>query len=613
MYLLVLSFGMKVLEIEKMMAIVRWGRASPPSQAVVDGWRAEYDRVICITVVGKCSAEDVAGAVGNPRMISAADACSLPPSEVAVCADADGVDCALTRSVIDRLPEAACVLVVHSRDDDQRSVVHAHGALVHVPASIAREVCGSELAAHVPAELLSFPPTVVRLVLADLRLVLEGSDGTPASHEPFYMEETESSFPDATEFIVAASSPSLLQMAMQQLLTDLPHAPLPQSIAFDHEDGRKARIRVSLPHRSSWLWRLARVAWPTLYAPSSSSSPSVVHLPVPCEDATWWQDCRAELLRLHTTASPRLNPPPPSYVYHLPTLQDRCRKLQRCIPAVDAWFYACKANTHPAIVRAMHALGLHMECVSLAELRFVRSIVPSARLLFTPNFCPVNEYAEAFALGAECTIDGPDILGSFADVFRGQSVALRVDPGLSSAWRGGQGGEAAGASPAHHAKVTTAGKQQKFGACLDEMDRVCHAAHGIGARIIGLHAHVGSGMFDTGVWSDLAVLLAALVDSHFPHVRWIDLGGGLGVVEKPGQSPLDLAKLQARLAAARDASPTLQRLQVRMEPGRYCVAPAGVLLCTVTQVRHKADTRLVGVNAGMHTLLRCVCERGKLF
>jgi diaminopimelate decarboxylase/aspartate kinase len=119
-------------------------------------------------------------------------------------------------------------------------------------------------------------------------------------------------------------------------------------------------------------------------------------------------------------------------------------------------------------------------------------------------------------------------------------------------------------------------------------------------RIVGLHAHVGSGILDPSAWASTAsVLLDA--STFFPGARWIDLGGGLGVPEQPGQQPLDLGRLERELGRIRAEHP---RVAFRLEPGRFLVSEAGVLIAPVTQVRAKGDVHLAGVATGMNSFLR---------
>ena len=299
----------------------------------------------------------------------------------------------------------------------------------------------------------------------------------------------------------------------------------------------------------------------------------------------WWLARRAELLTLCRDGEAR-------YVYDLPTVAGRARALRDTLVSVERIHYAMKANPHPEVLHTLAAQGIAMECVSAAEVRHVRAVLGrGVPILFTPNFCPVAEYGEALALGAELTVDGPAVLAQAPDTFAGVELAVRIDPGK------GLG---------HHSKVRTAGAHAKFGQPVWDLDALWEAAATAGAAVVGLHAHVGSGILDADAWQGTAATLSSLVDG-FPDVRWLDLGGGLGVVERPGQEPLDLQRLEAGLAAVlgrlRAAWPA-RGLTLRMEPGRFFVSEAGVLLAPVTQVRSKGAVRFVGLATGMNSLLR---------
>ena len=81
----------------------------------------------------------------------------------------------------------------------------------------------------------------------------------------------------------------------------------------------------------------------------------------------------------------------------------------------------------------------------------------------------------------------------------------------------------------------------------------------------------------------------------------MNLGGGLGVPERPDQSALDLQAIDASLAPLKAANPSLS---IWLEPGRFLVARSGVLLTRVTQIKGKGDVRYIGVNTGMNSLIR---------
>jgi len=295
--------------------------------------------------------------------------------------------------------------------------------------------------------------------------------------------------------------------------------------------------------------------------------------------AVWWRTRRAELLSLMADGRPR-------YVYDLATIRHRVASLRSELTNIDQIFYAMKANVHPRVLATIRASGLGFECVSAAEIARVRDLFgASVAVLFTPNFCPLEEYAAAFAAGANVTIDGPQLIREAPELFRGRELALRIDPGL------GRG---------HHEKVKTAGAHAKFGLLPDEVAGLAafFASHDV--RITGLHAHVGSGVMDPECWAGVGEALY-LLRAHLSDLRWIDLGGGLGVPERPGEPPLDLRTLNASLASLRRAA---VGLELRMEPGRFLVSEAGVLIAPVTQVRRKAGVGFVGLATGMNSLLR---------
>jgi diaminopimelate decarboxylase/aspartate kinase len=118
--------------------------------------------------------------------------------------------------------------------------------------------------------------------------------------------------------------------------------------------------------------------------------------------------------------------------------------------------------------------------------------------------------------------------------------------------------------------------------------------------VIGLHAHAGSGNFTVGNWVEAADVLAEAA-ALFPGVRALNLGGGLGVPDRPGQPELDVAALGAALAEFRVLHP---RFELWLEPGRFLVAAAGVLLARVTQLKGKGAVQYLGVATGMNSLIR---------
>jgi len=294
----------------------------------------------------------------------------------------------------------------------------------------------------------------------------------------------------------------------------------------------------------------------------------------------WWQGRREELERIaqeHGCA----------YVYDRKTLEHTVRQLL-AIGGVDRVFYAVKANPHAEVLRLFDRFGLGFECVSQGECERVLEVLPGIdrdKVLFTPNFAPRAEYEWALCEGIHVTLDNLYPLRAWPELFRGRDVLVRVDTNF------GRG---------HHDHVRTAGVHSKFGIPLFELDDLDRLVASTGVRVVGLHAHTGSGVFDVRNWQQVGHLLGDLA-RRFPDVRVMDLGGGLGVPEKPGQVPVDLAALQGVVDDLRARWP---RLGIWLEPGRFLVAQAGVLLAQVTQLKGKGAVQYVGVATGMNSLIR---------
>ncbi len=293
----------------------------------------------------------------------------------------------------------------------------------------------------------------------------------------------------------------------------------------------------------------------------------------------WWREAeRQQLLELAGELTPR-------YVYHLPTVRQQARGL-KSLAVIDRLHYAVKANTHPAILQALVAEGFAFECVSPGELKAVGAIVPeSTPLLFTPNFAPREDYAYALGTRATITLDALHPMQQWGELFRGREIVLRLDLGR------GLG---------HHEKVRTGGSGSKFGLPLDQLATFLQLAQTHGVSVRGLHAHLGSGVLDAAHWGEVYAQLASLAE-RIGSVTFLNIGGGLGVPSHPGEAPLDLAELDRVL---REVKAVYPQYQLWMEPGRYLVADAGVLLARVTQQKDKGAFRYLGIDTGMNSLIR---------
>ena len=235
--------------------------------------------------------------------------------------------------------------------------------------------------------------------------------------------------------------------------------------------------------------------------------------PQPLEKDPWWMPLKDRLLSMAQKLSP-------VYIYSEEFLSKKAEELLS-IKSVDKILFAMKANSHPEILKCLHKCGVFFEKVSIGEIRHLKSLIPtikSSDILFTPNFISKEECREAFNEGVTFTLDNIYPLKNWGELFKNQNIFLRIDPGL------GKG---------HHDYVKTAGEQSKFGILPEELDEIEKLKEKFPFYIKGLHAHAGSGIHNTSHWQEMGFFLSKLA-VRFPEAEVINVGGGLGVKNRPG-------------------------------------------------------------------------------
>ncbi len=295
---------------------------------------------------------------------------------------------------------------------------------------------------------------------------------------------------------------------------------------------------------------------------------------------SWWQTNRSHLLEIANQCSP-------CYVYDQGTIIYQINLL-KSLKSVDKIFFAMKSNPNANVIRTMYANGVCLETVSPGEIKRVKDSITkidNQDILFTPNFAPIIEYQNALDAGLHVTIDNMSILKDYPNVFANHSVILRLDPGHGSG---------------HHRYVRTAGEQSKFGIHHSELSDLKDFADAHNITIKGLHAHAGSGILEHENWQRILQYLTDQI-SIFTDVKIINMGGGYGITENPYDQGLNIAELDNIIFSFRKKYP---ELHFWMEPGRFLVANAGVLLAKVTQTKIKGHSGYIGLETGMNSLIR---------
>jgi len=295
---------------------------------------------------------------------------------------------------------------------------------------------------------------------------------------------------------------------------------------------------------------------------------------------TWWQTQRQQLIDLAQDASP-------CYVYDESTIVQQINLL-KSLQGIDRIFFAMKSNSNADVIKTIHTNGIGLETVSPGEIYRVKNSIDkicNKDILFTPNFAAIDEYQSALEQGFYVTIDNKSILLDYPEVFANHSVILRLDPGHGSG---------------HHRYVRTAGEHSKFGIHESELQQVKEYCDKHNITIIGLHAHAGSGILEHQNWYRIISYLTAQI-VIFDQVSIINIGGGMGITENPFEQGLDLSELDKIIFSFKQKFP---KIKFWMEPGRFLVANAGVLLAKVTQTKTKGNKGYIGLETGMNSLIR---------
>ena len=286
----------------------------------------------------------------------------------------------------------------------------------------------------------------------------------------------------------------------------------------------------------------------------------------------------------------------PTWVMGAATLRARARRLRAALDeaGLDASLrYAVKANDHLAVLRILAAEGAGADVVSGGELGRARAAgIAAADIVFSGVGKTAAELQMALdqQIG-QINVESAEELDMLAALARASGrrmrVALRVNPDVDAGT---------------HAKITTGLAGNKFGIPLADAPSLYARASGLpGLQPVGLAVHIGSQIGSAGpfraAYQRVAMLVRGLRENG-QTISTVDCGGGLGV------SYRDEAEGSPR-ALAGAIRATLGDLDVRIlvEPGRWLVAPAGLLLSSVILVK-QASTPFVVLDAAMNDLLR---------
>jgi len=285
----------------------------------------------------------------------------------------------------------------------------------------------------------------------------------------------------------------------------------------------------------------------------------------------------------------------PCYVYGASYVRAQLRGLREALAARPSLIcYAVKANSSQAILRLLAAEGAGADIVSGGELEralaagFEPGVIVFSGVGKRDDEIDAAIAAKVRAIHAESIEELERIAARARAVGAVARVALRVNPDID---------------PETHPYLATGLRETKFGISMaDALEVAQRVIDEPALRLVGLACHIGSQIMDAAPFLAALGRVRELLDvlRTRASLEYLDLGGGLGIPYGVDEPRVDVATFGAELVAAtKDLD-----LELLLEPGRYLVGNAGVLLTRVVNGKESGGKRFVIVDAAMNDLIR---------
>ena len=283
----------------------------------------------------------------------------------------------------------------------------------------------------------------------------------------------------------------------------------------------------------------------------------------------------------------------PVYIYHAEKIKEQYLRLTTAFKKSDARiFYACKSLTNINVLKFIHSLGASLDCVSINEVKLgLMAGFTKEDILYTPNCVDFDEILAAKELGVHINIDNISILEQFGNRFSNTyPVCIRLNPHIMA------GG---------NFKISTGHVDSKFGISIHQMRHIERVVKTTGLIVEGVHMHTGSEIKDINVFLEGLEVMFSMA-THFPHLKYIDLGSGFKVPYQPGDTETDVQLLGEKVYQAFQGfeKETGKKIQIWFEPGKYLVSQAGYFVVKANVIKQTPATVFVGVNSGFNHLIR---------
>ncbi len=255
--------------------------------------------------------------------------------------------------------------------------------------------------------------------------------------------------------------------------------------------------------------------------------------------------------------------------------------------------FAMKSNSNINILKLMLKNGVGLDTVSILELQTgLQMGFSSEQIVFTPNLVDFNEIVEAVTLGADINIENLSNLEKFGKEYgSSKSCFIRLNPHIIA--------------ESKSKAVTEWHNQSKFGISLTQFDQLHKIIKKYGIIVDGIHIHSSHVIMETEIFLKGAAIIFQLAE-NFPHLKYIDFGGGIKVPHYSGERVVDLIELGKALKPKYDdfCRKIDKRIELWFEPGRFMVGESGTLLVQVKVLKTNGHVKFAGVDSGFSQLIR---------
>ena len=281
----------------------------------------------------------------------------------------------------------------------------------------------------------------------------------------------------------------------------------------------------------------------------------------------------------------------PVWVYDAQIVREKIAALHQ----FDVVRFAQKACSNIHILRLMREQGVKVDSVSLGEIEraLVAGYDPKAdsdAIVFTADVIDDATLARVHELQIPVNAGSVDMLEQLGQVSPGHRVWLRVNPGF------GHG---------HSQKTNTGGENSKHGIWYADMPAALEVLQRYNLKLVGIHMHIGSGV-DYGHLEQVCGAMVRQVVDFGQDLEAISAGGGLSIPYREGEEAIDTDHYYGLWSAARDqiAAHLGHAVKLEIEPGRFLVAEASVLVSQVRSVKEMGSRHFVLIDAGFNDLMR---------